>query len=297
MDCSRIDSRLDEWMDGLLPDDQLDEIEAHAAGCPECAKKLRATRQLREMLTEMPDELDVPLEVQAKWRNAVKTEARKGAARRLYRFAGAAAAVLVVAFGAVFAFRSGPMNPKAMLSANSAMEVEQEETAMGSASAVAAIEADGQLVGRSVMDDAPAVAAVESDGQATERQAMSDTSASQEITDDDLAEDSMELFAMEDSAMDEVSDESFAPMQEIEMTVGDLDKACARLRDLASEYEGSIDEQRFEANGVQCANLYVDLPYGNAGEFLEAALKLGAPDDPEISIGDGTSLLMVLKTE
>lgn len=109
-----------------------------------------------------------------------------------------------------------------------------------------------------------------------------------------------------DNAMEEeilTAGESRAmPMREYGMTVEDLDRTCAYMADLVSEYEGEMDEQRLEADGRACANLYIDIPSQHAVEFLDAAAhydKTGST--PEIDLNGETdgmvSMLLVLRSE
>ena len=90
-------------------------------------------------------------------------------------------------------------------------------------------------------------------------------------------------------------------MHEIEMVVEDLDRACEYVGDLVEEYEGTADEQRYEADGAPCANLYIELPAGNAGDFLRAAAHYDKSGEDVSALsfdGDGdVSLLLVLRSE
>ena len=90
-------------------------------------------------------------------------------------------------------------------------------------------------------------------------------------------------------------------MHEVEMVVEELDQACEYVNDLVEEYEGTADEQRFEADGVPCANLYIELPAENAGDFIRAAAHYdrSGGDVSRLSFdGDGdVSLLLVLRSE
>ena len=108
----------------------------------------------------------------------------------------------------------------------------------------------------------------------------------------------VESFAIESMLAAASDEERFSgesqPMREWHLCVADLDAACASVRDLLDEYEGSVEEQRFE-NG---ANLYVLLPAEFLGDFVSAAAHLdvsGAPEAaPEAEDGDFASLLLVL---
>ena len=86
------------------------------------------------------------------------------------------------------------------------------------------------------------------------------------------------------------------PMIERRMRVEDLDRTCAYMADLAREYEGGIEQQRFDAG----ANLFVDLPAENAADFLSAAAhydvdgSFDASADVEAEAGR-VSMLLVLE--
>lgn len=105
MDCIKIDRMLDDYIDGVLAPDACAALEKHCMECATCAAKLRSADQLRMILSELPEEPDIPLKTQAAWRSAVKAEAGRQKRRRIWRMAGGIAAALVVAAGATFAIR------------------------------------------------------------------------------------------------------------------------------------------------------------------------------------------------
>ena len=237
MDCNQVDRLLDALMDDVISQDEREALEAHCDACAACAAKLNATRDMMRLFADMAPEVDVPLQVQANWRKAVKAEAGKRGLRRFYRLAGGIAAVLVVALGTTFALRSRPAKVTA---------APMMDAAMGQS--VAMIEADGQTDEESI-----------------------DTAVSRAM-----------------------------PMHEISMTVKDIDKTCEYMSDLVSEYEGEMDDQRFEEDGKACANLYIEMPAENAAEFLNAAAHYdldgedAIPSD-ELTAGERVSMLLVLK--
>ena len=139
MDCSQVDRLLDALMDDAMTQDERDALEAHCAACTECAAKLRATRDMMRLFADMAPEADVPLQVQANWRKAVKAEAGRRGTRRFYRLAGGIAAVLVVALGTTFALRSRPVE----VNDTPVMDFALEQS-------VAMIEADGQVEEESI---------------------------------------------------------------------------------------------------------------------------------------------------
>ena len=90
-----------------------------------------------------------------------------------------------------------------------------------------------------------------------------------------------------------------APMQEIDLVVDDVDRVCDYARDLVEEYEGTVDIQRYDEDGIACANLYIELPGASSKEFLQAIkpfdLSGGIPEP--IDVEGRTALMLVLKSE
>lgn len=105
MSCEEARLLLDAYVDGELSAQQERMLMEHAAECEACRKELDAAMMLRDVLKDMDEEVAVPLEAQAAWRRAVREEAKKRTVRRWTRFACAAAAALVVAFGCTFALK------------------------------------------------------------------------------------------------------------------------------------------------------------------------------------------------
>lgn len=276
MNCTQLDQYLDAMLDGTLTADELQSVEAHCQGCAACAEKLKANRQMMRVFAEMAPEMDVPLTAQARWREAVRSEARKPA-RRSFRLIGGIAAALVVALGATFALRT-PAGDRASLSAVQTKELAQE--AKGDAVMLNAAMA--------TEFEAADAAVIEADG-AAEADAMAD----------EAAEDMEAAVEFAAEAAKQPLRCAAAPMREIGMVVEDVNRVCDYARDLAQEYEGDIDIQPFDEDGAACANLYVDLPAANAPEFLEAIRHFdqsGAPKDA-FNVDGETSLLLVLRSK
>lgn len=121
---------------------------------------------------------------------------------------------------------------------------------------------------------------------------------------EDGAEEAEALIESDGMAMIRMSAESMAlsaPMHQLEMTVDDVDRICDYVQDLAAEYEGSVEIQRYDEDDVPCANLYIDLPGANADEFIRAITSFdqsGATPEPMAAGADGeVSILLVLKTK
>lgn len=277
-DCTRAEILLDQWMDDALTDAERAELDAHCAECPACAGKARATEALRQALSDLPSEIDVPLQARAAWRGAVKAEADRARRTRRMRLAGGVAAALLVAVGGFLALRPASQ-PQAALRAS-------EATAMGAIQNVAVIEADG------VADEPPPLA---------------DYDEAYEADDDGACE--AEAVTYEAAARADAADVrangtdagAAVPTHERRMRVQDLERTCAYMADLISEYEGDLDIQRFEADGAQCANLFIDLPAENAADFLNAAAHYDTGDasepEPAADFGEGRVTLLLELTE
>ena len=292
MNCTQFDEMLDRLMDDLLSVAEREAMEAHAASCTECAEKLAATLELKELLAETAPEIDVPLEAQAAWRRAVKEEAAVTRRRRLYRYFGGIAAAIIAVGGIGIALLSGPAS-KAPMAAKQEMAYEEasEEFTGG-------FEEMDEAVGERLEDEAiayesnaiaPAAGMVQADG-------LSGTAAPMPTMMPEYAAEPR-MAAMEESIGNP------APMVEWTCYGCDIDRDCLAMRNLVEEYDGTVDEQRFESDGHECANLFIDLPADNAQEFMDTACMLHddsrRPDDFgfDAYAGEHVSILLVLTTE
>ena len=266
MNCTQMDRYLDRMMDSELSDDELRIVEDHCRGCADCAEKLKVNREMMRVFSEMAPEIDVPLQTQAAWRGAIKREAGKTRQKMFMRYAGGIAAAMVVALIATFALRA-PSKDAANLRAMDAAPAPEPEMAEEYAMA----------------DDAR----IETDGAADmeEYEAFGETA--------DEAPLAMNMLSKAAPAA------AAAPMHEIDMVVEDVDRVCDYARDLAQEYAGDIDIQRFDEDGVSCANLYIDLPQANAAEFFEAIRHFDRSDAglEGYDVNGETSMLLVLRSE
>ena len=108
MDCERLRTLLDAYIDGELSEEEARALVNHAKSCESCGRELEAAELLRDALAHMDEEVAVPLEAQAAWRGAVRTEARRRIGRRWMRVACAAAAALVLVLGGSLMLRGAP---------------------------------------------------------------------------------------------------------------------------------------------------------------------------------------------
>lgn len=267
--CERIELLFDQMMDDALTAADQARLDAHCAACAACAEKRRTTLALKRMFSELPPEMDVPLTAQAGWRGAVKAEADGARRRRLIRWASGIAAALVVALGGMFALKAG--------APRQAMEAAERS--------VAVIEADGQPV---------ATASPSMSFDAADMAEAEDTEEVEEVA--EVAE-AVEAEVMFTKSMNATT-AGAAPMYERRMTVEDLDRTCAYMADLVAEYEGSLEEQRYEDDGAACASLFIDLPAENAADFLSAASPYdtgaGLDGDQPPAEGDMVSIRLIL---
>lgn len=102
MNCEEARMLLDAYIDGELTAEEMLALENHAKACNACAEEMKAALLLKDTLAHMDDELAVPLQAQAAWRNAVRAESKKKNSRKWLRGVYAAAAALIVVLGANF---------------------------------------------------------------------------------------------------------------------------------------------------------------------------------------------------
>lgn len=142
MKCSEINEWLDMLMDDAISDDMQRELDEHGHICPECAKNIRTTKEMKALFAQMNDEVDVPLPAQAKWRKAIRAEAARGRNRRLYRIVGTVAAAFVLMFGIGWGINSDMFVPKQGGDGNGLiLPVETGITGVGAV----VVEADGDV--------------------------------------------------------------------------------------------------------------------------------------------------------
>lgn len=274
MNCNQVNSMLDLLMDGALDEGQRSALEAHGRECPTCAADIRATLQMKALFEQMEPEADVPLEAQARWRGAVKTEAKQQRQKRMRRWIAsvAAAAVVLVGIGAAFTLRGAPKQGDALYA--------REESAaapMAESAAEPVLASNGTLT--NTRSDAAPGAVVEADGMADEVVAIEDTTAG--------------LVAAEEEAEIPAAGQR-APACELALRVEDVETACNRVCDLAQEYEANADVQSVDDGS---ANVYVEIDAENAGDFLNAVAPMDksekSTDVPALS-GSGRVLVLLV---
>lgn len=271
MDCNQIDAMLDLLMDDALDDAQRQALEAHGQECPECAAAIHTTLQMKALFDQMEAEVDVPLEAQARWRNAVRAEAGQRRPKRLWRWIASAAAAVVVLVGVGMAFRpqDAPKQSAAPL-----YEVEGEAAMIEESVEQPALASNGATV--NLRSDDVNGAVVEADGAV----ALED------------AGKGMEAFKEASASNAPVGQRS--PSCELTLKANDVKVACDRVCDLAQEYEAVADVQ---SSGSDAVNVYVELNALNAADFLSAVAALNASgmdiEAPRVT-GSGQVLVLIV---
>ena len=263
MKCAEAQAMLDRLMDGELSEEERQALSAHGQGCPDCAAAIRATMQMKALFEEMEPEVDLPLPAQAKWREAVRVEAKHRSARTLYRRISAAAAAVAVLVGAGWALNRDAASPAAVQ--NSAVAVEE----------AVEVEAASEAADMEIAYDAAAVGLIGADAVVVEADGA--------------------VAIEEDEAAPLCAAAQNSPIQEIALEVEDVNAACGLIGDLVQEYEGTLEVQSSEDG----ANLYVELAQDNVDDFISALAPmdllgeaLAAPENAE---SDVTALLIVVR--
>lgn len=250
MKCSEFSDLLDQWIDGELTGEESAAFERHAAECADCHAKMTASGQLRELLSCLNDDVTVPMPAQAAWRSAIRAEARRGRARRVYTALGAVAAVCVLTLGAAAMLRQGLPAPNETSN--------QPQVLM--------LEADG-VSDKAQLDAASEASAVPSAEAAAEKAASVQGNGAY------LADDGARESGMRSSAASTTSDEV-----RLNIVSDDPEEAYAYLMDVVAEY-GATLETEFEYGEERGA--YVSVSAENASDFVRAVNAIGNAEDAD----------------
>ena len=110
IDCAELGNireKLNEYLDGALPEAERSAVESHLVCCPDCRAEYEALCSVRESLASLRREVPAGLHqavIAAVERE--KTAQRRARGRLLFRFSAAAAAVLLIAVLLPFALRA-----------------------------------------------------------------------------------------------------------------------------------------------------------------------------------------------
>lgn len=125
MNCEEARKLIDAYIDGELSEAEKRALMDHAQACEMCAQELEAAELLRDTLSNMDEDVQVPLQAQAAWRNAVRAEAKKKNSRKWMRV-GYAAAAVVLLIGSGLALREAPQPQSPVMLAAGAPVVANE---------------------------------------------------------------------------------------------------------------------------------------------------------------------------
>ena len=270
MGCEEFIRRLDQLMDDELDERQLEDMRAHAAECPDCARELDATLRLKAMLKSLPVEADVPLAAQAGWRKAVRAEAKRKRTRSFTRIAAAAAAVVVAVVGVTLVKPPAKLNATSAKTADSAPEEAYEEAREEAAPmAVSLYEAEDIA-----FEDADAGVVLAGGAATFEGEKAFDGEASLEA----------------DGAAEEAA--AVSQTHSVTVRVEDVEAAGRGILDTALEYDGEAALSESEDGALVEATL----PAADARELLEAVRQWDeAPDEVRLpSLADDGSVTLLI---
>ena len=243
MNCIKFRELLDGYIDDALSNEEIAFMKAHAETCEKCGEELRFSDMIKKEIRGMDDDVVVPLQAQAAWRNAVRKEIKARKLRKAYKAVSSVAAALVVLIGTTFAMReTGALPPKyvlpednvsAVMTANTMDEdmaaFAMPETAMKARMAVPSIEF-----------------VIESDGET-----------------DDL------IVGVSDG-------DNIIKSADITLESASIENDARAIYDLAEEYEGYVSEDiRDYAMYASHAELVSRIPVDLMDDYIAAAENIG----------------------
>jgi anti-sigma factor RsiW len=156
MTCEQVRDALDDYVDGLLPEAEFQEVELHLASCAECRQQERVLRSLLAQAAALPPEMgpgrDLWPELAARLRGAEGARGvvvRPAVARWMRPAALAAAAAVLIALSASLWKRGsapapvtpmGTLQPAAMGQASTSLLEAEREYARATAALMAALD-------------------------------------------------------------------------------------------------------------------------------------------------------------
>jgi hypothetical protein len=106
MNCHEATDRFDDFLDGRLGATELEDFQAHIAGCSSCAGELASVRELRDLAAALPSSLEPPRDLWPGIENRI-SEAKVVRGRFGRRALLAAAAAVVIVSSVVTAYFVG----------------------------------------------------------------------------------------------------------------------------------------------------------------------------------------------
>jgi anti-sigma factor RsiW len=96
MDCEGTRFRLDDYLDGALPPDEMHALELHLAGCADCREEERALREIVEAAAALPEGMEPPRDL---WPGISERIARRTSEVESRKYWLPVAAALLVGLG------------------------------------------------------------------------------------------------------------------------------------------------------------------------------------------------------
>ena len=277
--CRWFDSNLNAYLDGELEREARERMNEHARTCPACGQKLETMTRLLTMCAELDEGLTVPLEAQAAWRKAVRTEAQSRVkARRVgawTRGMGWIAAALTLLTVSTAVFNQGVSVPPDQISTR---------MAPAPAGAQNAAPEYGVMPGGSMVEDG--MLSIKTDGE---------MDLDQRVTDDKAAQQAKVVLR--------------SASRSIETTAYETDSLS--VDNLVDEYEGYYESDSQSGQPIQPGDsagrqrdLVIRVPSAQLDEFLTGLDVIGnvlyknqTAEDVSAQYYDATARLDALKTQ
>lgn len=264
MRCEEFESRLNDYLDGALPEDERAQMLHHAQSCAPCGQLLHQMTDILGALHDMDRDTQMPLACQAAWRKAVRAECKAKRRTPALRAVTSVAAALVLLISGTFYSRlntASPMETPTLNPVSSAVDpVPMSYTANNGG--YRSDLSGGVQQARSQR--------IVSDGPVDDNTATVSPEASPEATSDRL----------QNTAAPEDTVQSNRPMlaysAQLSVVSEDFEADVLNLSDLVQEFEG-YDELSSQSGeeGARKLNMVIRVPAGRLDEFVEAVSNLG----------------------
>lgn len=264
MRCEEFESRLNDYLDGALPEDERAQMLHHAQSCAPCGQLLHQMTDILGALHDMDRDTQMPLACQAAWRKAVRAECKAKRRTPALRAVTSVAAALVLLISGTFYSRlntASPMETPTLNPVSSAVDpVPMSYTANNGG--YRSDLSGGVQQARSQR--------IVSDGPVDDNTATVSPEASPEATTDRL----------QNTAAPEDTVQSNRPMlaysAQLSVVSEDFEADVMNLSDLVQEFEG-YDELSSQSGeeGARRLNMVIRVPAGRLDEFVEAVSNLG----------------------
>lgn len=264
MRCEEFESRLNDYLDGALPEDERAQMLHHAQSCAPCGQLLHQMTDILGALHDMDRDTQMPLACQAAWRKAVRAECKAKRRTPALRAITSVAAALVLLISGTFYSRlntASPMETPTLNPVSSAVDpVPMSYTANNGG--YRSDLSGGVQQARSQR--------IVSDGPVDDNTATVSPEASPEATTDRL----------QNTAAPEDTVRSNRPMlaysAQLSVVSEDFEADVLNLSDLVQEFEG-YDELSSQSGeeGARRLNMVIRVPAGRLDEFVEAVSNLG----------------------